>query len=96
MFKNNMRKALLLFLILLTVTTAAGAKEEGALQPSDSLVAFIKDMEGFSEYPYWDHSQWTIGYGTSCKEGEYPNGITREEAEKKLMLEIEFIPYHSI
>ena len=91
MFKNNMRKALLLFLILLTVTTAAGAKEEGALQTSDSLVAFIKDMEGFSEYPYWDHSQWTIGYGTSCKEGEYPNGITREEAEKKLMLEIESI-----
>ncbi len=40
----------------------------------------IKSFEGFNEFAYWDYSQWTIGYGTSCGENEYPNGITEIEA----------------
>ena len=33
------------------------------------------------EYAVWDYSQWSIGYGTGVPEGQYPNGISREEAE---------------
>lgn len=54
---------------------------------SQRIIDFIKAKEGFSATPYWDYSQYTIGYGTCCgytKEevpASYWNGITREEAE---------------
>ncbi|MDR0889178.1 MAG: S-layer homology domain-containing protein [Oscillospiraceae bacterium] len=51
------------------------------LKTSEAGIQFIKDHEGFIEYAYWDISQWTIGYGTRCEAGEYPNGITKEEAD---------------
>lgn len=51
---------------------------------SEDCINFIKQREGFSKYPYWDNSQWTVGYGTRVpkdKLEEYQqNGITEEEA----------------
>ena len=47
-------------------------------------MSLIKELEGFQEKPYWDYQQYSIGYGSACKEGEYPNGITREEADRLL------------
>lgn len=51
---------------------------------SEDCIKFIKQREGFSKYPYWDNSQWTVGYGTRVPEGkleEYQkNGISEEEA----------------
>ena len=58
---------------------------------SQKLLDIIKDCEGFSSTPYWDYSQWTIGYGTGCgrTEGEVPaeywDGISEEKAEELLM-----------
>lgn len=57
-------------------------------QSSQAGVDLIKGFEGFYEFAYWDYSQWTIGYGTKCEENEYPNGITREEAEVLLQNEM--------
>lgn len=88
MFKTIFTKALLLTLALCAAVTVAAAEEPEPLRTSEELIALIKTMEGFSEYPYWDHSQWTIGYGTSCRAGEYPSGISREAAEEKLRAEI--------
>ena len=51
---------------------------------SNDGLDLIKSLEGFSQYAYWDVSQWTIGYGTGCGENEYPNGITEAEAETLL------------
>ena len=55
---------------------------------SDKMVAIIKQMEGFAKHPYWDVSQWTVGYGTRCpadKLEEYrQREITPEEAEALL------------
>lgn len=34
---------------------------------SDDIIEFIKSREGFSDTPYWDHGQWTVGYGTFCR-----------------------------
>ncbi len=47
-------------------------------------IDLIKECEGFSQYKYWDYSQWTIGYGTGVAADEYPDGITEAEAEKLL------------
>ncbi len=55
--------------------------EAPALKISESCINFIKEHEGFSEKAYWDNTQWTIGYGTRCDPDDYPNGITKEEAD---------------
>jgi lysozyme len=52
---------------------------------------FIKGFEGFSKYVRSDSSHYYIGYGTSCKPGDYPNGITREEAHRLLYKAIQKI-----
>ena len=52
-----------------------------ALSTSEAGIAFIKKQEGFSKYKIWDYSQYSIGYGTQCKAGEYPDGISYEEAD---------------
>ncbi len=52
---------------------------------SDDMIALLKEFEGFSEKPYWDYGQWTVGYGTRAPaehlERYKTEGISREEAE---------------
>lgn len=61
---------------------------------SQALLDIIKDAEGFSAYPYYDYSQYTIGYGSFCgytkseAYSRYPNGISRSEAEALLRKEL--------
>lgn len=65
--------------------TASNETEEYVFVPmelSDFGLEMIKSFEGFDEYAHWDYSQWTIGYGTSCGENDYPNGITELEATR--------------
>lgn len=55
---------------------------------SQSMVDMIKDMEGFSEEPYWDVNQWSIGYGSGCgtdQDNKPDITVTEEEAEAMLM-----------
>ena len=55
---------------------------------SQYMVDMIKDMEGFSAEPYWDVSQWTVGYGSGCgtDSSSKPDIVlTEEEAEAMLM-----------
>ena len=53
---------------------------------SNEGIAYLKRAEGFSKVPYWDASQWTVGYGTRCPDNkleEYKkNGISEADAEK--------------
>jgi GH24 family phage-related lysozyme (muramidase) len=55
--------------------------------PSKSLLEMIKAKEGFSAKAFWDHKQWSIGYGTQAKDGS--EVITKEEAEKRLSADVE-------
>ena len=80
------RRALLILLTLVLVlsmlpVTAFAASDRAV---SDSCVNLIKFFEGFHKFPYWDYSQWTVGYGTRCPDNmltEYKtNGITEEAA----------------
>ena len=59
------------------------------MKTSQNCIDFIKRMEGFLKYPMWDYAQWSIGYGTRCEKGEYPNGITEQEAERLLCKALE-------
>lgn len=57
---------------------------QSEMKAGQECVDLIKQVEGFSQYKYWDYGQWTIGYGTGVGADEYPNGISKEEAEKLL------------
>ncbi len=59
-------------------------KAGSSMKAGQDCIDLIKKCEGFSQYKYWDYSQWTIGYGTGVSSGEYPNGITEKEAEELL------------
>ncbi len=77
--------ALLIALIPLSAITVSAASEFTA---SQEMIDLLKRFEGFSLYPYWDYSQWTVGYGTRVPDGklaEYKaNGIPQDEAEALL------------
>lgn len=36
------------------------------LTASNHIITLIKEFEGFSAAPYWDHKQWSWGYGTKA------------------------------
>ena len=31
---------------------------------SENVYSFISSLEGFYDVPYWDYSQWSVGYGS--------------------------------
>ena len=73
----------LMILLGLFAGVASPVSAEG-LTSSDAFIGVLKKIEGFAQYPYWDNSQWTVGYGTRCPDDKYEhykaNGITEEEA----------------
>lgn len=62
---------------------------------SDACIDILKQEEGFSERPYWDYTQWTVGYGTKCPDDmldKYKaDGITEAEAETLLRNHLFFV-----
>ena len=82
----NIRKAtalLLSFCLLASVVPLMACAYE-PMSYSDDLVEFIKANEGFTKYATWDYQQYSIGYGSGCNPGDYPDGITEEEADALL------------
>ncbi|MBQ3147099.1 MAG: hypothetical protein IJB91_05150 [Oscillospiraceae bacterium] len=61
---------------------------ENLTRMSDNAIALLKQYEGFSKYPHWDVSQWSVGYGTRCPGDKLEQwkvtGITEREAESLL------------
>lgn len=51
------------------------------LRTTQGGIEFIKKAEGFVEKPMWDYTQYSVGYGSKCSKDDYPDGITREEAD---------------
>lgn len=51
------------------------------------LIKFVKKHEKFSDKPFWDYKQYSIGYGTKAKPGDVR--ITEKEASNRLIKEIE-------
>lgn len=55
-----------------------------AMSASDDCIRMIQDTEGFRAIPYWDYSQWTVGFGSTCPSEDLErykeDGIPVEEA----------------
>lgn len=54
---------------------------------SDQLVAFVKKKEGFSAKAFWDHKQYSIGYGTKANGPD--EVIDEAEADRRLREHLE-------
>ena len=72
---------LLVGLVPATVLTASAAD----MKTSNSGIAMIKNLEGFSAEAYQHGGKWYIGYGTEISSKDlYPTGITQASAEALL------------
>lgn len=58
----------------------ATEERRSAWTPSEAIVKFIANQEGFRATAHQSGGHWYIGYGTQIKAGQYPNGISREKA----------------
>ena len=77
---------LLAALILLSLIPAFSLHAQAAsnMKTGEGCIQILKKMEGFIEFPMWDHSHYSVGYGSTCEKDDYPNGITEEEADALL------------
>ena len=61
------------------------APVDDIMRISDACMEILKLEEGFSLKPYWDNTQYTVGYGTRCPDDMLyyylEHGISREAAE---------------
>lgn len=72
--------ALVLALLMLTATLPVSAAVKADFAPSEAIVQFIANQEGFAAYPKSSGGRLYVGYGTQVKAGQYANGISREKA----------------
>lgn len=62
---------------------------------TDALKTFLPSVEGFSSTPYWDHKQWSWGYGTrvpgsTADPNKKPPGtITRAQAFNDMIAHVQ-------
>jgi GH24 family phage-related lysozyme (muramidase) len=65
----------------------------GSANASMDLLTLIKSFEGFSQYPYEDYGQWSVGYGSfsgpSSQPPRIPGPISEEEATNLLGQEVQ-------
>ena len=90
-----MRKRILSFILAVVLIFGVMPLRANAITEmaaSADCIEFIKQIEGFHAVPYWDYSQWTVGFGTACSElfleHYQKEGISIEEAEKQMTTHI--------
>ena len=84
--KRRLLSVVLAFVILLGLlpATALTASAASSYTTSREAIEVLKEWEGYLQYAKWDNGQYTIGYGTACNPGDYPNGISKAQAEALL------------
>ena len=88
--RNRKPLAVLLALCLAMQLCVPAAMASGRLmRAGDMAIEQIEEEEGFRAEKYSAGGKWYIGYGTECGEGDFPDGVTREEAELLLMSKVE-------
>ncbi len=64
---------------------AFDANAASDMKASQACIEMIQGSEGFRAIPYWDYSQWTVGFGSECPAEHLDRykkeGIPVEEAE---------------
>ena len=85
MYKRFLCVLLAVLLLLgLMPMMALHSEAVSKMTTSEECIEILKDMEGFVKMPMKDHGQYSIGYGSRCNPEDYPNGITKEEADELL------------
>ena len=83
--------AFVLVLGILPAMTLVG-RAESVTEMSQEGIDLLKQFEGFRAKPYWDYTQYSVGYGTKCPDEHYDRymeeGISEEEAEELLMAHV--------
>ena len=88
--RNRKPLAVLLALCLAMQLCVPAAMASGCLmRAGDMAIEQIEEEEGFRAEKYSAGGKWYIGYGTECGEEDFPDGVTREEAELLLMSKVE-------
>jgi len=93
--KKRWISVLMAVILVFTMATPLISAEPkaAAMTVSEELIRVLKTIEGFRAKPYWDYSQWTVGYGTECpadKLEEYKkNGIPEADALALLHKELD-------
>ena len=88
--RNRKPLAVLLALCLAMQLCVPAAMASGSLmRAGDMAIEQIEEEEGFRAEKYSAGGKWYIGYGTECGEEDFPDGVTREEAELLLMSKVE-------
>ena len=76
-------------LVGLLAVFPVAANATSGMTVSQECVDRIKKIEGFHAIPYWDYSQWTVGFGSTCPtdklEKYKAEGIPMEEANRLMM-----------
>lgn len=98
--KRLITVALAIFLLLGCVPVfAAAAKSDSlgmapvastgyvSMTTSQQMLDVIKVLEGFHATPYWDNSQWTVGYGSRAESSSMT--VTPEQAEQLLITQLQ-------
>ena len=84
----------LMTLVLLCSLMPLRANAVVTMSASEECIDFIKNIEGFHAIPYWDYSQWTVGFGNICPDGDLlrymEEGIPVEEAEALLRKNLDY------
>lgn len=84
--------SLMLVAVLLCTVMPLQAMAATPMAASPECIEFIKQIEGFHAIPYWDYSQWTVGFGTACPDAFlslYKRvGIPVKEAEDLMQIHI--------
>ena len=89
--KFRLRSLLISAIVIIGLLASATPFVHAAtlMETSEKCISLIKEFEGFISKPRYDYSQWSVGYGTACDKNDYPNGITREEADKLMRAHID-------
>lgn len=76
------------FFTLFAVDVSAASE----MKASAECIEMIQDSEGFRAIPYWDYSQWTVGFGTECPAEDLDRykkeGIPVDEAQALFALHL--------
>ena len=88
MKKTEKRVLALLLPVVLLLTLCTPAFAAGMMSVGEDGLALIEAQEGFHAKKYSSGGNWYIGYGTQIGADEYPDGISKEEAENLLRKKI--------
>lgn len=61
------------------------ASAASAMTTSQEAVTVLKELEGYQKMAYPDNGYYSIGYGTRVNKDDYPDGVSKEEAEALLL-----------